>query len=67
VLGTNNQSPRFWPGRKNMPIKTKSEKREEIRLKRKSSPKGGTLAGQLQKTKTSKNYAKKKSPASQKK
>lgn len=40
--------------------KTKSEKREEIRKKTKCSPKGGTLAGQLQKTQTCKKYAKKK-------
>jgi hypothetical protein len=39
--------------------KTKAEKREEIKLKRKCAPKGGTLAGQLQKSQTCKNYIKK--------
>ena len=38
---------------------TKAEKREKIRQKAKFAPKGGTLAGQMQKMKTSRNYAKK--------
>lgn len=60
VLGKNNQSQRLWFRGKNMLKKTKAEKREEIRLKRKCAPKGGTLAGQLQKTQTCKKYAGKK-------
>ena len=38
---------------------TKAEKREKIRLKRKCAPRGGTLAGQLQKTQTCKKYSRK--------
>lgn len=41
--------------------KTKAEMREEKRLKQKYAPKGGTLAGQLLKIKTSRSYARKKS------
>ena len=40
--------------------KTKSEKREELSRKKKiKASKGGTLAGQILKTKTSGNYLKK--------
>jgi len=38
---------------------TKAEKREVKRQKAKSAPKGAKLAGQIQKMKASKNYAKK--------
>ena len=40
--------------------KTKAEKREEKRLKAKQAPKGGTLAGQMAKMKTAKQYLRKK-------
>jgi len=41
--------------------KTKAEIREAKRLKQKYAPKGGTLAGQFQKIKTSRSYVRKKS------
>jgi len=38
-------------------MKTKSEKREELTRKKKiKQKKGGTLAGQISRTRTSKNY-----------
>lgn len=39
---------------------TKAEKREKLREKRKRSPQGATLAGEIQRLKTAKYYAKKK-------
>lgn len=39
--------------------KTKGERREERRLKQKHAPKGGTLAGQINKLKINKFYIKK--------
>lgn len=39
---------------------TKAEKREEKRQKAKNAPKGGTLAGQVQKVLTARKYARKK-------
>ncbi len=42
------------------PQLTKAEKREQIKQKAKFAPKGGTLAGQILKMKTSKNYLRKK-------
>lgn len=41
-------------------ILTKAEKREQLRQKAKTAPKGGTLAGELAKIKTSKGYLKRK-------
>jgi hypothetical protein len=43
-----------------MITKTKAERRAEKKLKLKFAPKGATLAGQLNKIRTAKNYAKRK-------
>jgi len=45
---------------------TKAEKRETIQQKAKYAPKGGTLAGQMQKMRTSKNYLQRKPTVSSK-
>ena len=39
---------------------TKAEKREKLKQKAHSAPKGGTLAGQMEKVRTVKKYGKKK-------
>ncbi|MBU1131624.1 hypothetical protein KJ840_05840 [Patescibacteria group bacterium] len=41
-------------------ILTKAEKRQKLQEKAKNAPKGAKFSGQIQKMKTSKNYAKKK-------